>query len=519
MRLSFRRICLLSFVLAALTASLAPARADLRLASIFGDHMVLQFGRVIPVWGWSEPGREVKVSFRHFMEKTTSAADGRWRVEIGPLDAGGPDKLVVASGEQVIVLDDVLAGEVWLCSGQSNMEMTVNRCLNAEAEIASADFPEIRQFKIPHTNAREPLDDIRETGGQGENSYQRSWQPASPETVGRFSAAGYFFARNLHLNLGEVPVGLINSSWGGSVAEAWVSAEGMNSSAEIARILTEWPENSRHSEGWRRGYKTYLANAEKALVEGRDYPPYYREPSVLYNGMIAPLAGLGIRGVIWYQGEANVTRPAQYARLFQTLITDWRNRWGRDLPFIWVQLPGFQAGLETWPLLREAQAAALELPNTAMAVAIDLGERHDIHPRNKQAVGNRLAIAARGLVYLEDLPSKAPAYESMTVAGARCRVEFNNSGDGLASSDGEPVRGFSVAGDDRVFVAAKAVIENGAVVVWSDQVTGPVAVRYAWTNFPADLNLYGTYHGSAWLPAAPFRTDDWETMPELELFD
>ncbi len=235
--------------------------------------------------------------------------------------------------------------------------------------------------------------------------------------------------------------------------------------------------------------------------------------------MIAPLAGYAMRGTIWYQGEANVTRAPQYAPLFAALITNWRARWERQFPFIWVQLPGLEASLPGWPLLRESQAKALSLPNTAMAVTIDVGERNDIHPRNKQAVGYRLALAARKLVYLEQVPHMGPLLVKMTVQDGRCRIELSNTGEGLTTTDGKPPRGFEVAGNDRRFVPAEASIEGGTLEVWSPRVSAPVAVRYLWTDYPNELNLYSTFRGEIWLPAGPFRTDDWEAMPAIELVD
>ena len=510
------RLGMLTLILCALLATAGSSHAaPLKLPAIFSDHMVLQFGRVIPVWGWAEPGESVKVTFRHFAEETTATADGSWRVEIGPLDAGGPDRLYVVSGEKTIVLDDVLCGEVWLCSGQSNMAMTVDRCLDAENEIAGANFPQIRQFKMPSVASSTPCDTISHSNRE----YQRIWQRASPETVGLFTAAGYFFARDIHQRLGGVPVGLINSSWGGSVAEAWVSEPVLETDPELAPILKEWAEYSRHWEGWRKSYKAYLERAAKAGSEGETIAPYYRQPSVLFNGMINPLVGYGMRGALWYQGEANIFRAAQYAPLFQTLIRDWREQWGDEFPFIWAQLPGLETIRPSWPLLREAQAKALDLPNTAMAVTIDVGEQHDIHPRNKQAVGHRMALAARGLVYLEDIPYMAPLFSGMTVDGSRCRIEFSNAGEGLTTIDGAMPAGFELAGADSVFHPAGAEIDGGEVIVWSDKVAEPVAVRFLWDDYPESINLYSTFDEKTWLPAAPFRTDDWDAMPEIELVD
>jgi sialate O-acetylesterase len=515
----YRRVFLFFFLLITLAQAQVSIAAGLSLPALFSDHMVLQFGQVIPIWGWADAGEKVNVTFRHFAVETTADSQGRWRVEIGPLDAGGPDRLVIAAGDEVIVIDDVLAGEVWLCSGQSNMAMTVNRCLDAEQEISSANFPQIRQFKVPNIKELNPQQDFAKPDSDDNQAYQCKWQQSTPETTARFTAAGYFFARSLHQHLGNIPIGLINSSWGGSLVEAWISRSALEKNSEIAPILNEWPDYTRHRESWRNSYKNYLEELEKAKADGSRLPVSSLNPAVMYNGMIAPLVGYGMRGVIWYQGESNRFRPIQYSKLFQALISDWRDQWGRDFPFLWVQLPNWDNPLQTWPLLRESQAAALNLPGTAMAVTIDVGERWDIHPRNKQAVGNRLAIAARKLVYLEKLPHMGPLLESMTVEGNRCLVKLNNSGDSLATSDGNSPRCFEVAGKDQRFFPAEAVIKGAVVQIWSPEVTAPLAVRYAWANNPDNPNLYSTFRGKTWLPAAPFRTDSWDAMPALELID
>ncbi len=514
-----KRIILLCVLALTLSVTRSISAAQLQLPAFFSDHMVLQFGQVIPVWGWAEAGKKVYVTFRHFAVETTADSEGRWRVKIGPLDSGGPDMLIITAGDETMIIDDVLCGEVWLCSGQSNMAMTVDRCLDAQQEISSANFPQIRQFKVPNIKELDPQQDIARPADGDNQAYQCKWQLSTPETTARFTAAGYFFARSLHQHLGNIPIGLINSSWGGSLVEAWISRQALEENNEIAPILKEWPGYTRHRESWRNNYQDYLEELEKAKAEGSRLPVSSLNPAVMYNGMIAPLVGYGMRGVIWYQGESNRFRPIQYSKLFQALISDWRSQWGRDFPFLWVQLPNWSNPLQTWPLLRESQTAALSLPNTAMAVTIDVGEADDIHPRNKQAVGNRLAVAARKLVYLEQLPHMGPLLEKMTVEGSRCLLELNNIGDGLATSDGNPPRCFEVAGKDQRFFPAEGAVDGGQVSIWSDKVKNPLAVRYAWANHPDDPNLYSTFLGETWLPVSPFRTDRWDAMPEIELVD
>jgi sialate O-acetylesterase len=387
------------------------------------------------------------------------------------------------------------------------MEMTVGRCLNAGEEVATAHFPQIRQFKVRHVTSGEPLENLESADKE---SYYQVWQPANPETVARFTAAGYFCARELHQHLGEVPVGLINSSWGGSVAEAWVSDEGLGADPETSNIPEEWVEYLKLSERWQRQYDEFRESAKKAVADGRPEPIYYKQPSCLFNAMISPLVGYGIRGVLWYQGEANVFRAGQYAPLFKALIDDWRKQWGRELPFLWVQLPNFDTPVPNWPPLRESQAAALELPNTAMAVAIDVGERWDIHPKDKQTVGYRLGLAARGLVYFENVPFRAPMVGNTDFTNGSCVVNLTNTADSLVTSDGDSPRGFALAGNDRQFYPAEATLDNGKIVVQSDSVTNPVALRYGFENWPPQLNLYSSYMGQNWLPVTPFRTDDWD---------
>ncbi|MBW7995539.1 MAG: sialate O-acetylesterase [Candidatus Glassbacteria bacterium] len=486
-------------LLAATLLCPAAAGADVRLARIFTDHMVLQMGRAVPVWGWADPGEKVVVYFAEQQAETTAGPDGRWQVKLGPLGVGGPHELVVA-GANVLRLSDVWTGEVWLCSGQSNMAMQVKSCLNAEEEIAASANLKIRHFFVPRFKAGEPQDTLARSS---------AWEVASPETVGDWSAVGYFFARELNEKLG-VPVGIINSSWGGTVVEAWISRQALENDSKISSVFTEWPSFNEDESWLKDRYEAHLKEVEEARAAGKPEPAFFNQPTVLFNGMIDPLLPYAIRGAAWYQGESNAYRGYQYRDLFPALIRDWRGRFGVGaFPFLFVQLANFNAGDEVWPELREAQTMTLDLLNTGMAVTTDIGEADDIHPRNKQDVGLRLARAARATAYMERIEYSGPLYESLEIEGGKARISFTHTGEGLVvRDDGEPA-GFEIAGQDRRFVQATARIEGELVVVWSDEVPTPVAVRYAWRDNPEEANLYNVTADGTRLPASSFRTDDW----------
>jgi sialate O-acetylesterase len=642
---------------------LAPpaAHATVRLPALVGSHMVLQRDRPLPVWGWAAPGEAVSVVFRG---KTYAAslpdATGRWQATLPPTPAGGPYELTVR-GQNTLVLQDVLVGDVWLASGQSNMQMKVKDnpggyqpVQNADQEIAAANWPRIRQFTVDQTPAYRPQPEVAGTG----------WQVCSPATVAQFSAVAYFFGRDLYRQY-QVPIGLLVSSWGGTPAEAWASAEGLRALPEFqpqvagfAQHTTSLADDQRayetqqrallkdvrhHDKGylptgqtwaapnfdaraWPRmplpspwetqpGLATYdgivwfrkeidlpaaLAGQPLTLVLGkiddadstwfngakvgattgygllrtyqvpaalvragrnviavrvvdtgggggimgeaadlhltgagrtlplagawqyqvgldpREQPASpvpggaSQAPTALYNGMIAPLQPFAIKGAIWYQGESNADRADQYRTLFPVLITDWRQRWGYDFPFLFVQLASFQPALSrpapsAWAELREAQAQALALPHTGMATAIDIGEADDIHPHNKQEVGRRLALVARRVAYDDKkLVASGPAYASMKASGASIRLKFSEVGGGLAVKGGASLQGFAVAGADQQFYWATARLVGNEVVVQSDQVQTPVAVRYDWASNPN-----GNLTNKEELPALPFRTDTW----------
>jgi len=484
------------------------ADADVELPAIISDNMVLQSGMETPFWGTAEPGEQVTVAMGDQWAYTVADEAGKWMVELTQWETGGPFEVTI-TGNNTITLQNVLVGEVWICSGQSNMGWQVINSLDAEQEIARADYPMIRLFSVRHVVSDEPLEDT-----------QGSWVVCSPETVKWFSGVGYFFGRALHREMG-VPVGLINTSWGATPAESWTSLPTLESDPILKPILNSWAECMELYPQAMEEYNKVLAEweveAQKAQDEGLpvpreprapDDPISPRKPSVLYNAMIAPLIPYGIKGAIWYQGEGNAGRAYQYRRLFPAMIHNWRNSWGQgDFPFLFVQLANFTKirplpDESAWAELREAQSMTLMLPNTAMAVAIDLGETDSIHPRNKQDVGRRLAIAALGTVYDYDLVYSGPTYEYMTVEGNEIHLRFNHTGDGLMTRNNEPLKGFAIAGQDLKFVWANAKISDNQVMVWSDRVPKPIAVRYGWATNPV-CNLYN----SAGLPASPFRTD------------
>lgn len=632
-------------------AQSAPATSNtLRLPRLFQDGMVLQRGVPVPVWGWAAPGAEVTVTLDHRTERATADASGAWEVRFPALRAGGPHAITVEAAGARVEVGDVVAGDVWVASGQSNMEWPLSQATGGAAAIAAANDPLIREFAVPHTWSTRPEADL--AGG--------SWAKADPEHVGRFSAVAYFFARDLRA-AEEVPIGIIHTSWGGANVETWMSRPslGITDSAWAAIQQAErdrdeavrqrlrarlgdplptvdaglvegravWADPALDDAGWEtlpvpgywepNGYEgmdgvgwyrteftltedearqgarlslgmiddddiTWINGVEVGRTSGynreRAYPvpasalragrnvlavrvgdyaggggPYgpadafhlqigtarkplagewkfrvgsvtlgedgqriNKIPSVLYNRMIHPLLRQPIKGVIWYQGESNANNDAQaaaYRPLFAELIRGWRSEWRGgtgDFPFLWVQLPNFGAADSLpprsagWAIMRESQSAALALPRTGQVVAIDLGDPADIHPRDKEPVGQRLARVARRVAYGERVVASGPRYRRHSVRGDRVLVEFHDARGLHSRGDGE-IRGFAVAGADGRWVWAQARIEGERVVVWSPEVPAPVAVRYAWSNSPAGLSLYNREG----LPAAPFRTDSW----------
>jgi sialate O-acetylesterase len=622
--------------------------ADVKVAKIFNDNMVLQRNKDVPVWGWADKGEKVTVTFNGQKVATKADQTGKWSVKLKPMKEGGPLEMTV-KGKNTVVYKNILIGEVWICSGQSNMEFTVSRTKNFTEEIAAANFPLIRSFSVTKELAQNPIADL----SQGE------WQVCSPKTVSRFTAVGYFFARELYKNL-NVPIGIINSSWGGTNAENWISAGSLsndsvfavklrqlqsdvikNNHSKLDELRKKWFEEVEKDDNGRIGQwerpetdvtqwkemklPTYWENAglkdldgvvwfrkdieltkeeaavgitlnlgqiddmdetyvngnkvgqassnsvlrvykvdAKFLKQGKNYivvrvtdtggnggfsgtpelmcyesagvrtslavnwhyniglkrtgpapgfgPNSY--PTMLYNAMIKPLIPYAFAGVTWYQGEANASRAYQYRTLLPTLINDWRKLWNQgEFPFLIVQLANYRQAKEQpsesdWAELREAQTmTAINVPNTGMGLAIDLGDAADIHPTNKQDVGYRLSLAARKIAYNQELIYSGPTYDAMKIDNGKIIVSFKNTGSGLTAKDKyNYVKGFAIAGSDKKFYWAKAVIEGTTVTVYSDKVPNPVAVRYAWADNPDDANLYNKEN----LPAVPFRTDNWD---------
>lgn len=472
----------LPLALVLLLAAAAPASAAVELASVFGDGMVLQRDRPIAVWGRAEPGEKVTVTLAgRSATARAAAADGRWRVELPAVAAGGPHELVV-EGKDRVAVKDVLVGDVWLCSGQSNMEFAARAAASWAEAAKEADLPRLRLFHGTRAVAAEPADDVKGT-----------WTASTAASAAGFSAVGWFFGRELLREL-DVPIGLIEVAWGGTPAEAWTPREA------LARVPRLRPLLDRGKPG---------------------AAPSPHQASTLWNGMVAPLVPLAVRGVIWYQGESNAGRAAEYRVLFPTMIKAWRDAFGReDLPFAFVQLANFggrggptqpSGGPSPWAELREAQLLTLRaLPHTGMAVTIDIGDAGDIHPKNKRDVGGRLARWALATVYGRDLEWSGPLFAKMQRAGKDAKLTFDHAA-GLTTTDGKPPAGFAVAGEDGNFFPGVARIEDGAVIVSHPDGRTVRAVRYAWANAPAErLNLVN----GAGLPASPFRTDDLPMVTE-----
>ena len=507
-------------LLASLFLSCGVLHAAVKLPLVFSDRMILQRDAPVPVWGWAEAGEEITVAFAGQTKTTKADAKGNWSVHLDAMPASSePRELTVASSNQKSEirnpkLQDVLIGEVWLASGQSNMEVPVKDALNPEAEAAAADFPQIRIFKIAANIALTPKTDTG-TSTKSKGDAQRSgWRACSPEAAPGLPAVSYYFARELHRKIG-VPIGVIVSCWGSTPAQAWMSRETLSSLPETREEQAAWLEEVRAvPDGEAKFEEHHQQWARESNNRPADAPPVpdtfgKKVPAGAYNAMIAPLQRLRIRGVIWYQGETNAGRsPAAYRAIFPALIRSWRQAWGiGDFPFLYVQLANHHGRLKEpgegpWAELREAQMLALSEPNTAMTVAIDIGG-DGIHPKNKQDVGSRLALSARAVAYGEKIEHSGPLFAALKIEGGAARLSFTHA-DGLAAKDHAPLTGFAIAGADKKFVWADAKVEGGGIVVGSAQVPAPVAVRYAWEDNPA-CNLIN----AAALPASPFRTDDW----------
>jgi sialate O-acetylesterase len=470
------------FVAAALALLPVAARADVKLHPLFCDGMVLQQDTECPIWGTADPGEMVGIAVKYGKSgggsSTTADKDGRWQLKLPRTEVGGPYTIAV-QGKNTITLKDVYVGEVWVASGQSNMEWSVNAAAGADEAKKNAGNAKLRLFTVKKTVADKPLTTVPV------DNYNGKWLEANASTIGPFSAVGYYFGRDLQKDL-DVPVGIIHTSWGGTVAEAWASKEALAANSDLKRLIPA-----------------------EIKVPGPRERPNPNQGTCLYNGMIHPLLPFPVKGAIWYQGESNAGRAAEYRTLFPTMIESWRTAWNnRDMPFLFVQLAPYAPQGEQpdpdWARLRDAQLATTrKLKNTAMAVITDVGEIKDIHPKKKEPVGHRLALAAEVIAYGKKIEHSGPVYDKMTVDGNKAVLTFTHLGGGLEAKDGA-LTGFTVAGEDKVFHAAEAEIKGDTIVVSSKDVAKPVAVRFGWANYPT-VNLWN----KAGLPASPFRTDDW----------
>ena len=534
-----------------------PAYAEVKPASIFADHMVLQRDQSVPVWGTADAGEAVTISFAGQTKTATADAKGHWLIKLDPMPASGEPRVMAISSNNPKSeirnpkLSDVLIGEVWLASGQSNMGVPLSSAHNAATELPKANDAQLRFFTV-----------TRATAADLQSEVHGKWEASNPDTAKGFSAVAYFFARDLRSKL-KCPVAILHSSWGGTPAQAWVSMEALRDEPPLAAQVKKWDEAlPKHQDvlahpEWITAYQQELKqwqsevapafsaamkeyNASKSAgpkpTPARPEPsnpdpmgmpsPSARPgtPSVIFNAMIAPLAPYAMRGAIWYQGEANGSAGLEYRTLLPRLIGDWRNHWHQgDFPFLFVQLPGWDhdtkpAPQHDWPWLREAQFFTLKsVPHTGMAVTIDIGNPKDVHPADKVDVGQRLALVARRVAYGESLVHSGPLYEGIAIEGSTVRVKFSDVGQGLImgqapwlASGVEPLPkdrliGFTIAGEDKQWHEAEAKIEGRSIIVSSAKVAKPVAVRYGWANAPR-CNLYN----KEGLPAAPFRSDDWK---------
>ncbi|WP_316828793.1 sialate O-acetylesterase [Pedobacter miscanthi] len=442
------------------------ARAVLKLPALIGDHAVLQRGAKIPVWGWAKPGEMISISFKGKSYSAVTAGDGKWNMQLAAANAGGPYEMMVSATNESITIHDILIGDVFLCAGQSNMEYGIDKFLYAK-EIQDSSNPKIRQFKVNRQAADTVRNDILLHTG---------WLSASPATLGRFSAVAYFYAAALFEKY-KIPVGVINSSYGSSLAEAWISKEG----------LADFPG--------------FLKQPKLASEQSN--------PTTLFNAMLSPLTPYNVKGVLWYQGEFNASRAFQYRKLLPTLINDWRKHFDKkDLPFIIVQLPNYnkvqpQLNGSAIAELREAQAMAALMPNVDFATTIDINANGDLHPKEKKPIGNRAALMAQQLIYHEKLQASGLRYAALKIEGNKAFIEFTKHSGQIKPVDS--VNNFIIAGADGKFFPAKAILVKNTVVVSCANVPAPMAVRYCWADNPPDVNLYNLDG----LPASPFRTDDW----------
>lgn len=479
----------------------SPVFADLRVPNIFSDHMVLQRGQENRVWGRGEAGEKVTATIGGQSVSTQAGADGAWMLMLPKMEAGGPHTLSIKGSTQEISIKDILVGEVWVCSGQSNMRWSVRQSNDADIESLTANYPKIRMINFPNVGTQETL-----------WTHDVPWKVCTPETVGDFSAVGYYFGRQLYETI-DVPIGLINNSWGGSAAEAWVDGKDLAADPEFKKLMTEWDAAVAKSEEQLATVIDKKDDASKKKVADiRKQLGGNQRPGNIYNGVLKSHLGYGIKGAIWYQGESNAARAYKYRKLFPLMITKWREAWGQgDFPFYYVQLADYLAESDqpmdsNWAELREAQTMTMDaVPRTGQAVTIDIGEGKDIHPKNKLDVAKRLARWALANEYGINVPFRSPQYESMQVVGNKIALKFAHLPDGWRPFDVKEPQGFQIAGEDKKFVWATAVIQpDNTIHVSAAEVPNPVAVRYAWSNNPR-CNMYA----NSGLPLTPFRTDDW----------
>jgi len=490
---------------------LHPLLGDVVPNPLFTDNAVLQQGMKVPVWGTAGVGEKITVEFAG-QRVSTIATNGTWMLFLEPLTATTNSQTMTLSGSNTVTLTNLLVGEVWICSGQSNMERQLGLrngqkpIVNYEAEAASANYPSLRHFLVKQNTSTNPLSTV-----------SGSWNVCSPTTVTNFTAVGYFFGRDLMKSKG-VPVGLIHTSWGGTPAEAWTSHDALATNPLLSPILQHFTNDvatyadrlAKYQADEPKLKADYTNACAQAVAEAKPTPrppspprdplKDSHSPSVLFNGMINPILPYAMRGVIWYQGESNGGRAKEYRDLFPAMIADWRSVWGEgNFPFLYVQVAPFK---KMGPEIREAQFLTLgKTTNTAMTVITDHGDAEDIHPTQKEPVGQRLALAARALAYGESIEYSGPLFKDFKIDASKVVISFTHQDKGLVSKDG-PLKGFTIAGADKQFVPAQAEIVGETVVVSSPQVLAPTAVRYGWTNVP-DVNLFNT----AGLPASPFRTD------------
>lgn len=516
-------------------------RADVKVPAMFGDNMVIQRGAPVPVWGWADPGEEIYVQFeqktadgkREEGKSVMADKEGKWLVKIGPFEPGEAGVLTIKGAEKKnppkgkgavaqTVCKNVLVGEVWVCSGQSNMQWEMYRSTSdPKKSISEANYPKIRLFQVPRKTTLTPQTDVA-----------AKWTECSPATIPNFSAVAYFFGRNLHQNL-KMPIGLIDTSFGGTPAEAWTSREALLKEDSLKYYVDglDAARKNYDPEKAKANYEEALAKwkvaAEEAKANNKPIPkqPTLQAPpgigagtpSGLYNAMIAPLVPFAIKGAIWYQGESNAiaNKSYEYRTLFPKMIEDWRNQWKQDdFPFLFVQLAPFWDGDSNgvrYAELRDAQTYTTKVvKNTAIAVITDYGDEKDIHPKQKEPVGVRLALAARALAYGEKLIYSGPIFNSRKVDGNKVILTFDHIGSGLMAK-GDKLTGFTIAGEDGQFVEADAKIDGVTVVVSSSKVEKPKDIRYGWKNFMT-VNLFN----KEGLPASPFKTDDlpYTSMPK-----